>query len=576
MRRSITIICLLGALGVASVLAAGAGADNARTYRIEMYNAFGIVDQSEVRVAGVNAGVVKGLSLNADKRAVVEVELSGDLAVLGDETTCSSEPQSLIAEYFIDCRPAGDPLPDGGMIPASRVTQTVQPDLVQNTLREPFKDRLRLLINEFGTGLAGNGEALNEAIRLGAPALTELRKATATLARQRGMIRDLQTDSRHIIGELATRREDVVRFVDEAEDLSRISNTRTDELSRDFEILDDFLAELKPTLAELDALAREQTPLLTDLRAAAPELNRLSTSLPPFNVQTERALRTLGDAADVGSKALGARGQEIIKLLARAGRNAPVTAEALADLLRDLDDPRRAVEIDGRAAEVTNRTSTEPGTRKTMGYTGLEGLLNYARYQALALNQFDQVSHMLHFGLYEVFSGDCGSFSSGRNTSTGELNIPLQPGATEVSFENAADCVAWLGPNQPGITEDLNLPKYHRSVCPGGTEPVAAENELCNPADPAAARRSARTRADAPSRGQGGRDVPVPDPGGAESLPTPGEIQDQLEDLLDLPKGVLGRAGPGKKRDKGKNRVGGIRSGAGDAAQDLLDFLFKP
>ncbi len=71
------------------------------------------------------------------------------------------------------------------MIPASRVSQTVQPDLVQNTMREPFKQRFRLLINEFGTGLSGNSEALNEAIRLGAPALTDLKEVTETLRSQR-------------------------------------------------------------------------------------------------------------------------------------------------------------------------------------------------------------------------------------------------------------------------------------------------------------------------------------------------------------------------------------------------------
>ena len=173
MRRIVAIALALAGLG-AGLSAVASADDETRTYEIEMYNAFGIVEQSEVRVSGVNVGEVTGLEVNEDKRAVVSVEVSGDLAVFGDETTCSSEPQSLIAEYFIDCQPAGQPLEEGGMIPASRVSQTVQPDLVQNTMREPFKQRFRLLINEFGTGLSGNSEALNEAIRLGAPALTDL------------------------------------------------------------------------------------------------------------------------------------------------------------------------------------------------------------------------------------------------------------------------------------------------------------------------------------------------------------------------------------------------------------------
>ena len=131
-----------------------------------------------MRVAGVNAGTVTDLDINADKRAVVTVELTGRARRRSaTETTCSSEPQSLIAEYFIDCEPAGPPIARTTTrtiradIPASQVTQTVQNDLVQNTLREPFKRAAALLINEFGTALAGNPENLNEAIRLGAPAL---------------------------------------------------------------------------------------------------------------------------------------------------------------------------------------------------------------------------------------------------------------------------------------------------------------------------------------------------------------------------------------------------------------------
>ena len=209
MRR---ILAMLGLLAAgATGLATTAGADDSHTYRIETYNAFGLVEGSDVRIAGVNAGTVTGLDINAAKRAVVTVELSGDLGTLGENTRCSSEPQSLIAEYFISCEPAGPPLDDGGMIPASQVTETVQNDLVQNTLREPYRVRLRLLINEFGTALAGNPDALNEAIRQGAPALGQLHEVTSILASQNRTIRDLNANSDRVISGLTDRREDVVR-----------------------------------------------------------------------------------------------------------------------------------------------------------------------------------------------------------------------------------------------------------------------------------------------------------------------------------------------------------------------------
>ncbi len=577
--RRLALLFLLAVGAGAGLVATVAGADDTRTYKLEMYNAFGIVEESDMRVSGVNVGSVTSLDVNADKRAVVTVEVSGDLAVLGDETECESSPQSLLGEYFLDCSPAGEPLPDGATIPASQVSQNVQPDLVQNTMREPFKLRLQLLLNEFGTALAGNGDALNEAIRLGAPALTELEEVTGILAGQNELIRDLNVNSERVSGELARVRDQVVRFVDEAEDVARTALERREDVSAGFDRFDDYVAELGPTLRQLGETAREQTPLLTDLRGAAPELYRLSVSLPRFQRASERSLDTLGDAAVVGERALR-RGRDEIKLLAQAGRNAPAAAEILADLVRDLDDPRRVVEINDLAARTTGRTSELPGTRNTMGYTGFEALLNYPYYQSLAINQFDRGGHTLHIGLQEVFSGACGAFSSGHSVTTGEPGVPTDAGATTTDFLELPRCATWLGPNQPGINDDLGLPPYDPSVCPNGTAPERARAELCDPAGASGA--SGRERARAARGGRGGDrggtapGGPGADPGPGDGLPIdPGQIQDDLEDLLDLPKNALDDLGLGGKGG-GKKGLGGLGKGADKAADDLLDFLLGP
>lgn len=552
MRRVALIAAVIAA--VAAGLSASASAEEeSRTYFIEMYNAFGIVDQSEVRVSGVTVGRVVGLDVNEEKRAVVEVDIEGELAEFGDETTCSSEPQSLIAEYFIDCEPAGLPLEDGGTIPASRVSQTVQTDLVQNTMREPFKLRFRLLLNEFGTGLSGNSETLNEAIRLGAPALTDVKKVTGILKSQRDLIRGLNEDSSEVVSELAARREEIVDFIDEADDTAAISAARRDTVSTNFSLLDDFLAEFQPTLVELDRFARNQTPLLQNLRAAAPGLARLSGNLPRFNRASEDSLRTLGKAGVVGRRALR-RGRDEFRLLAEAGRKAKPTLEPLGDFVADLDDPRRAVEIDDRAGVDTGRTNPEPGRRDTMGYTGLEGLLNYVRNQTLAINQFDSVSHLFRFGIYEANTGLCGSFSTGRDPNTGEPAVPAQAGGTTTDVLEAADCMAWLGDSQPGISEPADLPKFDPSVCAQGTEPEPARVELCDPADPPAPRKKKK-------RSRGG-EGPGGEPAADGGQGGPSDVLDDLPGLPDLPQAPGGPT------------TGDTRQPTG--TEDLLDFLFAP
>jgi virulence factor Mce-like protein len=596
MRRIATTIAVL--IAGAAALASGAGADDTHTYRVEMYNAFGLVPGSNVRIAGVDAGTVKSLAINEEKRAVVTIELSGELGTLGKDTRCSSEPQSLIAEYFLTCSPKGPPLPENGEIPAEHVSQTVQNDLVQNTLREPFRRRLTLLVNEFGTALAGNADSLNEAIRLGAPSLQQLHKVTSILASQNAIIRDLNANSDQVIGRLTARREDVVRFIKEARDTAEASVARRDDLSHDFEILDDFLAELRPTLAELENAARANTPLLTDLRAAAPGLNQLALNLVPFSDASRVSLDSLGEASKVGKTALD-RGRDEIRLLAESGKKAPVTGEMLADFLRDLDDPRRAVEIDDRVPKDTGRDNPNPGQSDTKGYTGLEGLLNYAYYQAGAVNQFDQVGHLLHFTLYDIDNGPCGKFSSGRNPDNGQPGVPAQDGGTTTNILDANACVGWLGPNQPGINEDLNLPKYDPSVCPNGTSPQAAEDALCSPSgsastnaksgsgsggsgsggDTGAAGGGGTTGGDTGSGSDGGGLLPGQTPGSG-TVP-----DDLLDDILGQGGGTVDdlqdQLGGGGQDQSGGGGGGTVGDAAGDAvqggdqaAEDLLDFLF--
>ena len=591
--RRLALIAIAVLAAIAGLVTTVAGADDSHSYKIELDNAFGLVKGSPIKIAGVEAGTVTDLDINADKRALVTVETTGAIGELGEDTTCSSEPQSLIAEYFIDCQPSGDTLPEGGTIPVEQVTQTVQPDLVANTLREPFKRRLQLLINEFGTALAGNPENLNDAIRRGAPALRDLEEVLDILGDHNRIIRDLNADSDRIISKLAERREDVVRFVQEARDTAEASAARRADLSRNFEILDDFLAELRPTLADTETLARVQTPVLRDLRASAPGLNTLAQNLPDFEDASEDSLTELGKASVVGKRAL-TNGADEIRTLRRAFKNGPRSAELLKDLLADTLDPRRAVEIDERAKRDTGRSSSKPGTKNTMGYTALEGILNYAYYQAGALNQYDQFSHLLHFSLYGVnqSGGPCGLYSTGRDKETGAPGWPATGGGTTTDPRQADRCVAILGPNQPGINEDLGLPRYDPSVCPKGTKPERARIELCDPSTPS--NRAAFEGAESPfAAGSGGEGASGDGAAGSSVSPdilgTPGitgapgtagspeDVQEGLEDLLGVGAGASTQGG-GKDAGKGvTDAVGGgedAGNGEAQAADELMNFLF--
>ena len=470
--------------------------------------------------------------------------------------------------------PAGEPLPDGGTIPASQVSQNVQPDLVQNTMREPFKLRLQLLLNEFGTALAGNGDALNEAIRLGAPALTELEEVTEILAGQNELIRDLNVNSERVSGELARVRDQIVRFVDEAEDVARTALERREDVSRGFDLFDDYVAELGP---DAGAARRDRAPAdaAPDRPArggarAAPALGEpaAASSAHPSGRSTPSA--TPPSSASARCAAAATRSS----CWPRPGKQAPVTAEILADFVRDLDDPRRAVEINDLAARDHGPDRRGAGDPQHDGLHGLRGRSSTTPYyQSLAINQFDRGGHTLHIGLQEVFSGPCGAFSSGHDPDHRRARAcpTRRPAAPTTDFFEAAALRDLARPEPAGHQRGPRpAPSTTRRSARTARRRTRARVELCDPNDPAsAARRPARGRARPaaprrrprrrrPRRGaRPGRRAPAP---GLRSTRTRSATSSRTSSTC--PANALDDLGLGGKKGKGKKGLGGLGKGA--------------
>jgi phospholipid/cholesterol/gamma-HCH transport system substrate-binding protein len=549
MRRIALILALL--VATAATVATVAGADEKRTYQVELDNAFGLVTGSDLKIGGVVSGSITDLDINAAKKALVTIEVTGPFSDLREDANCSSEPQSLIAEFFLDCQrgQSSEPLaegPDGiPLVPVKQTKTTVQNDLVNNILREPFKRRFQLIINEFGTGLAGNPENLNEAIRRGAPALRNLNRVLNILAGQNRIIRDLNVNSDQVIGKLAANKANVQRFIDEANDTAAASASRRADLARDFHLLPGFLGELRPALVRLDKVLRNQTPILSDLRRSSGQLTTLSENLPEFNDATRISLQSLGDASQEGKVAFRKATDEIADLN-RASKNAPGTAAPLADFLRALDDPARYVEEDTRATDDTGRP-------QPTGYTGLEGLLNYVYYQTASINQFDQVGHLLHVVLQLNVEGPCFAYNTGGETQ--DLPKRGEPAGGEKTRDpnQVHECVSILGPNQPQINQTLSAPPYAGAVCdqqPAG-EAVVSAGDAFGRADPICvdpSPASAGSRSAGASGASGGGN-----PLQGLGLPT---------DLLDR---ILGGARRNGTQLRGTNE---------GATNDLLRFLF--
>jgi virulence factor Mce-like protein len=429
MRRVLAVTLVLACAAAYLLTATGAKQESGSRFKVEFDNAFGLVKGGDVKVAGVRAGTVTKMSVDTKtKRALIEFKLTelgfGDLR---KDVSCESRPQSLIGEYFIDCTPGKSPvkLKPGATIPVQQTSSTIPADLLADVMRRPYRERLRIILNELGAGVGGRAGDLNDTIRRASPALRETDRVLTILARQNQTLKDLTTNADTVVGDLADNHDDVGRFVMEAKDAATISAERRRDLAAGLQRLPTLLKELRPTMAELGQTADASTPYLRDLNASAGQLTRFLDNLGPFADSSRVNVRTLAKTADVGRPAIRSARPTVAELT-KTTEKAPELANNLAIVLKDLDDRNRAVEKDKRSPT-------------GQGYTGFEAVLSYIFDQMMAINIFDENGHILKVNLS---ASECSDYQNADSLRRKEKQSP--------GFIKR--CLAALGPNQPGVT----------------------------------------------------------------------------------------------------------------------------
>jgi virulence factor Mce-like protein len=344
-------------------------------------NAASLVEGEDVKVAGVPVGTVEALDVTDDKRAAITLRVDNeDFTPWKTDARCTIRPQSLIGEKFVECEPGSSAAPqlrtieDGDgegerLLPVANTSSPVDIDLINDILRLPYRQRFSILLNEFGTGLAGRGEDLNEVIHRANPALRETDKVLAILANQNRVLADLARDGDRALAPLARERRRVANWIEQANRTAEAAAERRVDIRRGINRLPAFLRELRPLMADLEALADQGTPVLADLRAAAPDLDDLIRSLGAFSDAGRQSFPSLGDALERGRPAL-LRARPLFQDLSRLGRDLDPASEDLDELTASLD-----------------RTG------------GVERINDFLYYLALGTNGFDSVGHYLRAGL---------------------------------------------------------------------------------------------------------------------------------------------------------------------------------
>jgi virulence factor Mce-like protein len=349
--------------------------------RAHFDNAANLVSGEDVKVAGVPVGVVDSLEVTDDKKAAITLRIDNeDFVPFKQDAKCVIRPQGLIGEKFVECEPGSaaaeqlDQIEEGDgegerRLPLANTSSPVDIDLLNDIMRLPYRQRFAILLSEFGTGLAGRGDELNEVIHRANPALRETDKLLAVLAKQNRTLARLARDSDAALGPLARERKRVSSWIVEANATGEASAERRGDISRGINWLPAFLRELKPLMADLEKLADQGTPLLADLGTAAPQMDDLIKNLGTVSEAGRESFPSLGDALERGRPAL-IRARPLVQDLRRLGRQAAPATLDLDKLTASLQET-----------------------------DGIERINDFVYYLSLSTNGFDSIGHYLRAGL---------------------------------------------------------------------------------------------------------------------------------------------------------------------------------
>ncbi len=464
MRRIVATAALLAV--VALVFFAQGSGGSGGTYEIRgiFDNGAFLVTGEDVRIAGAKVGSVSAVDVtqpgdpaNRDGspdpgKAVVVMDIADPgFQDFRQDASCIIRPASLLGEKYVDCQPtqphapgteapppldvvqSGDPGAGQRFLPLQNNGKSVDIDLVNNIMREPFADRFRLILNDLGAGLGARGKDLEAIVKRADPALRETDRVLAQLARENRTLSKLAADSDEVLAPLARERQKVAGFIRNANTAGEATAERSADLEAGFEKFPAALQALRRQMVQLKNFSDQAQPTFADFAHAAPNLTRSTEALGPFAKASIPALTSLGDAA-------AKSGQPIV--------NAdPIIVKA-----------RNLAEKAGPGAASLNKLLTT--LRKTGGY---KDLMHLILNTTTGISGFDRFGHFLRTVL--VIDNTCVTLVATTNPG---CTAAWQPGSAKVTNPK-------LGPPS---SSTASLPTAQEAAAAGiGTVPLDAQGD---------------------------------------------------------------------------------------------------
>ncbi len=275
-----------------------------------------LVEEADVRLAGVNIGKVKKRSLDKGAaRSRVELEIKPKYAPIPRDTKAILRQKTLLGEAFIELSPGNTKngiLEDGSQLNAQNVESTTELDEIFRIFDEPTRRSFRRWVQEGSTVVAGDyPQDFNDALGNLAPFATDGSKLLRILDDQEIAVRRTIKHTGRVFNALAAEEGQLRGLITNGNETFEALASRDESLAQTFEVLPTFLRETRTTLRRLDRFAAATRPLVNDLKGPADDLGPTVRDLGDLAPDLERTLRDFNPLIRASRRGLPAASRTI-------------------------------------------------------------------------------------------------------------------------------------------------------------------------------------------------------------------------------------------------------------------------
>jgi phospholipid/cholesterol/gamma-HCH transport system substrate-binding protein len=289
------------AIVVVGILLFGGG--SGYTVKARFQNAAQLVNGNLVEIGGTPAGTINDIRITDNGQAEVSMSIDDTYKPLpnGTQAVIRQASQSGIANRYVDLElPPGSKrggkastIPDGGMIPITSTTTTVDLDQLFNTLDPDTRHSIKAFFQNSAAQFKGKTKQQREAFRYLNPALSTSSRLFSELNRDSPLLSRFLQDSSTLVSALAEKRNELAALIGNANTTFRALGSQRLALEEAISRLPDFMRQANSTFVNLRAALNDVDPLVNASKPVARKLRPFLAQLRPLARDARPTIRDL-------------------------------------------------------------------------------------------------------------------------------------------------------------------------------------------------------------------------------------------------------------------------------------------